>query len=194
MTLCVALAPVQECTDPFRVGAELDVKLWLSAIHVYDPRNRIFDSRAYAELGLPPLLHQPPDLADRPNLTFLRSKVSAVELDGRPTEEQMYGPSRTRIRIDDPLSLDVGFRRLQQGHESIPIDLEQPIATLGFLSASAHAKVKPVRVRVEAVLALDLEPLSPTLGSWRSDEIWIEGEIDVSNLDETTVIARLAVL
>ena len=194
MTLHAALAPIRDCTDPFRVGAELDVRLWPSAIHVYGPRSRVFDSRAYAEPGLPPTLHQPPDPSTRPYLTFVRSLVAAVKPDERPQEEQFRGPSRTTLKLSDPFELSVVFRQLQQGSWSIPKERGDSLVALGFLHASAHSADKPVRVRVEAVLALDLEPLSPTFGTWRDDEVWIEGAVDVSNLDETTVIARLTVL
>ena len=197
MTFCAALAPIEECTDPFRVGAELDVSLWLSAYHVYSPGNRLFDCRAYADPSLGPVLHQPAPSAARPNLTLLRSTVTRLGLATKTTE---YGESldlrRSRIWVEDPLPMSVGFWQLQQGPGSAPVEIGQSFATLGSLSAHAHAHGtdKPLRVRVEAVLALDLEPLSPTFGGWRKDEVWIEGAVDVSNLDVTTVLARLTVL
>lgn len=194
MTLYAALTPIEDCTAPFRVGTELDVSLWLSAVHVYNPRSLLFDSQEYADSRLPPTLHQAVPNAARPNLTFLRSRVASVKLDERPKEERGFGPSHTTLRVDEPLALGVGLRRLQQGHGAVPGEVGEPIAALGFLNASAHPGDWPARVRVDMALALDLEPPSPTFGTWRHVEQWSEGTVDVSNLGETVVIARLIVL
>ena len=194
MTFCAALVPIRDCTDAFRVGAELDVSLCLSAYHVYGPGNRLYDCLAYADPSLGPVLHQPAPSAACPNLTLLRSTVTRLGLETKTTE---YGESmdyrRSRIWVEDPLPMSVGFLQLQQGPWSVPSEVGQPFAALGSLSVHAHGTEKPLCVRVEAVLALDLEPLSPTFGGWRTDEVWIEGAVDVSNLDVTTVLARLTV-
>ena len=195
VTFCAALVPISDCTDAFRFGAELDVSLWFSAYHVYCPGNRLYDCRAYADPSLGPTLHQPALSAARPNLTLLRSTVTRLGLETKANE---YGESldyrRSRIWVEDPLPMGVGFRQLQQGPGSAPVEIGQSFAALGYLSAHGHGTDKPLRVRVEAVLALDLEPLSPTFGGWRTDEVWVEGAVDVSNLDVTTVLARLRVL
>ena len=193
--LNAALVPIEECTEPFRVGAELDVSLWLSAYHVYSPGNRLFDCRAYADPSLGPVLHQPAPSAARPDPTLLRSTVSRLDFLTKTSEYgETFDYRRSSLRVETPLPLSIRFGQLQQGRSAIPSEVGQPFAMLGVLRASAHAKSEPTRVRVEAVLALDLEPLSPTFGGWRTDEVWIEGAVDVSNLDVTTVLARLTVL
>jgi len=90
----------------------LEIGLWLSAIHVYRLRNRLFDASAFAASDLAPTFQQPAPFSARPNLAFLRSTVVEIDWVGRDGNHD--GPDRTRttLRVEAPFPLKVGFRRL----------------------------------------------------------------------------------
>jgi hypothetical protein len=162
MELCVSLAQIEECTDPFEVGAELELSLHL---HVIDLINTRDDSQTES-------LTQPANVAAIPDLTYLVARVQSVEAD-------QSDAARSKLCVSNPLPIQLSFGSLQAGPWQIPTKIGDEVFALGNLQAISGGRIK---ARVLEVLSLDLNPQNPTFGSYLSVNRWREGQTDVSNL------------
>lgn len=174
MELCVSLAQIEECTDPFEVGAQLEVSLHLRVIDLMNTRDH--NQRES--------LIQPATGAAIPDLTFLAAKAETIIAD-------QSDPAKTRVLVSQPTPIQLSFRNLQAGPWRIPANTGDEVFALGNLQAISGGGIK---ARVLEVLSLDLNPQNPTFGTYLSVNQWKEGQTDVSNLATMqTVFAKIEI-
>lgn len=175
MRLTACVAPIEEWTDAFQVGRVVQIKLLLSAIHIYSPRHSALQADIKWRQG------------DRtsPDLTFLQSQISRCSI--VRTDEGLISGDQSRTWIDDPLPITIGFRNLQQHTNNIPTEVDQPISVIGTLQA-IQFDTRELLATVVDICYRDLDPGSDSFGAIRSTNRWHEGEVDISNLSGGSMV------
>lgn len=181
---------IEDITDRYAVGSELDLAISLSVRYVRTHRNGRRD--VSAEIKQPAF---GPGVLDLTHVTGRIDDVQSHTIPIRGPNGDHGEEEHLSVFLNSRLPIELTFRHLQMPRSVVPRNVGEAIDAVGLLRVRESSQDAPyaVRARVTALYVLQTEPGLPDFGVFKEVERYEERSLDASNIDFTVVMAELAI-